>query len=67
MDCPVNRTYRNNVQSDHDGMNLKNIKLEALTFDGQLDPQVFLDWTLAWIITLIGMICPTRDESDVLR
>ena len=25
-------------------MNLWNIKLEALTFDGQLDPQIFLDW-----------------------
>jgi len=26
-------------------MNLKNIKVEALTFDERLDPQVFLDWT----------------------
>ena len=30
---PENRTSRNNVQTDHDGMNLKNIKLEVLTFD----------------------------------
>ena len=40
-----NRPSRNNVQIDHDGMNLKNIKLAAPTFDGQLDLQVFLDWT----------------------
>ena len=26
-------------------MKLKNIKLEALTFYGKLDLQVFLDWT----------------------
>jgi len=26
-------------------MNLQNIKLEAPAFDGQLDPQNFLDWT----------------------
>ena len=38
-----NRTFKNNVQIDHDGMNLKNIKLEAPTFDGQLGSQVFLD------------------------
>jgi len=43
---PENRTPRSNVQTDHDGMSLKDIKLEAPTFDGQLDLQVFLDWTL---------------------
>ena len=43
--CHENRTFRNNVQTDHDGTNLKNIKLETPTFDGQLDLQVFLDWT----------------------
>jgi len=26
-------------------MNLRNIKLEAPAFDGQLDSQNFLDWT----------------------
>jgi len=31
---PENRTLRNNVQTDHDGMSLKIIKLEAPTFDG---------------------------------
>ena len=35
---------RNNDQNDFAGANFKNIKLEALTFDGQLDPQIFLDW-----------------------
>ena len=35
---PENCTSRNNVETDHDGMNLKNIKLEAPTFDDQLDP-----------------------------
>ena len=40
-----NRTLRRNVQPDHDGMNLRNIKLEAPAFDGQLDPQFSLDWT----------------------
>jgi len=40
-----NHTSRNNVQTDHDGMSLKNIKLEAFTFDDQLDSQVFLNWT----------------------
>ena len=33
-----NRTSRNNIQTDHDEMNVKNIKPEASTFDGQLDP-----------------------------
>jgi len=36
MDLDPKITY--NVQPDHDGMNLRNIKLEALTFDDQLDP-----------------------------
>ena len=40
-----NRMSRNNVQTNHDGMNLKNIKVEALTFDDRLAPQVFLNWT----------------------
>jgi len=37
---------RNNDQNDFAGVNCKNIKLEAPTFDGQLDPQIFLflDW-----------------------
>jgi len=34
----------NNNQNDFTGANFKNIKLEAPTFDGQLDPQFFLDW-----------------------
>ena len=38
-----NRTPRYIVQSDHDEMNLRKIKLEAPTFDGQLDPQIFLN------------------------
>jgi len=42
---PENHMSKNNVQTVHDGMNLKNIKLDALTFDGQLNPQVFLDCT----------------------
>ena len=43
--CNENHTSRNNVQTYHDAMNLKNIKLEAPTFDDHLDPQVFFDWT----------------------
>ena len=35
---------RNNDQNDFARVNFKNIKLEAPTFDGQLDPQIFLDW-----------------------
>ena len=35
--------HRNNDQNDFVGANFKNIKLEAPTFDGQLDPQIFLD------------------------
>ena len=31
-----NHTPRYNVPSDHDGMNLRNIELETLAFDGQL-------------------------------
>ena len=42
---PENNTPRRAVQPDNDEINLKHIKLEAPTFDGQLDPQVFLDWT----------------------
>ena len=41
---PENNTPRRAVQLDNDETNLKQIKLEAPTFDGQLDPQVFLDW-----------------------
>jgi len=35
---------RNNNQIDFAGANFKNIKLEASTFNGQLDPQIFLNW-----------------------
>ena len=38
------RHPRNNDQNDFAGANLKNIKLEAPTFNGQLDPQIFLYW-----------------------
>ena len=37
------RHPRNDDQNDFPGANFKNIKLEALTFDSQLDPQTFLD------------------------
>ena len=37
------RRPKNNDQNDFVGANFKNIKLEAPTFDGQLDPQIFLD------------------------
>jgi len=37
------RYPRNNNLNDFMGANFKNIKLEALTFDGELDPQLFLD------------------------
>ena len=40
---PENQKPRYNVQLDQDGMNLWNIKLEAPTFDGQLDFQIFLN------------------------
>ena len=46
MDLDLKITPRYNVPPNHDGMNLRNIKLEAPTFDGQLDPYFFLDWTL---------------------
>ena len=42
---PENHTPRYNVQPDHNGMSLRNIKLEVSTFDNQLDSQNFLDWT----------------------
>jgi len=38
------RYPKNNDQNDFAGANFKNIKLKAPTFDGQLDPQIFLDW-----------------------
>ena len=34
---------RNNDQNNFTRANFKNIKLEALIFDGQLNPQIFLD------------------------
>ena len=37
------RHSRNNDQNDFAGANFKNIKLEAPTFDGLLDPQIFFD------------------------
>ena len=45
MDFDLKITSRYNVQLNHDGMNLRNIKLEAPIFDGHLDPQNFLGWT----------------------
>ena len=42
--CLEPRQPRINDQNDFAGANFKNIKLEAPTFDGQLDPQIFLDW-----------------------
>ena len=59
--------YEYNVQTDHDGLNLKNINPELPTFDGQLDPQIFSIRHQIWIIILIGMICPTREEPDLPR
>jgi len=35
---------RINDQNHFAGANFKNIKLEAPTFNGQLDPQIFHDW-----------------------
>jgi len=35
---------RNNDQNDFARASFKNIKLEAPTFEGQLDLQIFLDW-----------------------
>jgi len=35
---PEDRTPRYIVQTDHNGINIQNIILETLTFDGQLDP-----------------------------
>ena len=32
------------TKNDFTGANFKDIKLEVPTFDGQLDPQIFLDW-----------------------
>jgi len=37
---PEPRQPRINDQNDFAGANFKNIKLEAPTFDGQLDPQI---------------------------
>ena len=42
---PENHTPMHNVQPDHDVMNLQNIKLKAPAFHGQLNSQIFLDWT----------------------
>jgi len=44
---PNNHTPRHNVQPDHDGMNSRNIKLEASTFDCTLDSHNFLDWCMS--------------------
>ena len=38
------RHPKNSDQNDFAEANFKNIKLETSTFDGQLDPQIFLDW-----------------------
>ena len=60
---PENHTHRYNVQPDHDGMNLQNIKLEAPTFGAQLDPQIFLDWTSDMIIILISIMSDETRNS----
>jgi len=36
-----NRTARYNVQPNHDGINLQNIKVEAPIFDGHWIPKIF--------------------------
>ena len=63
----VNESYagphhsKNNNQNDFAGANFKNIKLEAPTFDGQLDPKIFSIGFLTWTTILTGMICLTRE------
>ena len=61
------RQPRINDQNDFAGANFKNIKLEAPTFDGQLDPQIFLIGFLTSTITLIGMTCPMKEGFDLSR
>ena len=34
----------NQDQRDHDDQTLRNIRLDAPTFDGSLNPKVYLDW-----------------------
>ena len=41
---PEPRNPKINDHNDFAGVNFKNIKLKAPTFDGQLNPQIFLDW-----------------------
>ena len=53
---------RNNDQNDFARASFKNIKLEAPTFEGQLDPQIFLNWILTLTTTLTDMIRLTREK-----
>jgi len=56
-----------NDQNDFAGANFKNIKLEAPSFDGQLDPQSFSIEFLTWTAILTGMICLTREGFGLLK
>jgi len=56
------RYPRNDDQNDFAGASFKNIKLEAPTFDGQLDPQIFLDW-----ISVMDHYFDLYDISDERR
>jgi len=58
---------KNNDQNNFAGANFKNIKLKAPTFDGQLVPQIFLDWISNMDITLTDTICLMREGFDLPR
>jgi len=57
---PENNTSRRAVQPNNDETNLKHIKVEAPTFDGQLNPDIFSIGPQTWTIILIGIICLMR-------
>ena len=49
-------------QNDFAVANFKNIKLEAPTFVISCIPKSFSTGFLTWTITLIGIICPTKER-----
>jgi len=64
---PEDHTPRYNVQHDHDGVNLRNIKLEALIFMVSWIPKYFSIGHQTWIIISTTTICLMRDRSDLLK
>jgi len=41
------------------------VKVNAPSFDGLLDPQVYINWQLLWTSTFVGMTCSCLEKFNL--